>query len=218
MLHGLQTAVRFVPGVRDFNGYPEPLICNAAPALPLVVFCICRSRQLHLRIDRASEPSRPDLQLLSHSCICPRAQLQLIYLSLKLRNLNCICQMAFSPCRSPVALSDLILTLGACVDWEVWRVNGRFTCKPVFPGSRALFPGGNWVWCGCQRLSQQPVPDLQVVFLCPVAKHKVIQDSLTPQWGRRASTGTQPTDRELKSSCKDAERPQLYSACENFIT
>lgn len=145
--------------------------------------------------------SRPDPQLLSRGCICPRAQLQLIYLSLKLPKLNCICQKAFSACRSPAVFGNPMLTLGVCVDWEVWRVNRRFTCKPVFSGSGALFPGGNWVWWRCQRLSQQAVPDLQVMFLCPVTKYKVIQDSLTPQWGRTASTGTQPTDGELKSSC-----------------
>lgn len=59
--------------------------------------------------------SRPDPQLLSRGCICPRAQLQLIYLSLKLPKLNCICQKAFSACRSPAVFGNPRLTPGVCV-------------------------------------------------------------------------------------------------------
>lgn len=116
VLHWLQTAVRLKCHVleilRDTQSpsfITQHLLCRQwCSVFAGADNCTCASAHLQ-RLTNLIYSSSHAVALHGHNC-------KLISLCLKLCKLNFICQMAFSPCRSPVALSTLILTLTVCLD------------------------------------------------------------------------------------------------------
>lgn len=187
--------------LRDVN--TEPSTPNSAPALPPSRGALCLQEQL-------STPAFPHYQGFlawvpapltvahhhGHNC-------KLKYLCLKPCKLtNCICHMAFTPHRSPVAFSTLILIPAACLDWEEWReIMGDVHVTRYLLG---VFWRSTWVRIPKGNPTGNASSAIRVSVFLSHNIYKANQDSLTLPWARKDEEVSRVRSIHVESSARAA--------------